>query len=103
MGRFRKFRSKVEKKLEPFADQIADDAAMRIRMDGRILRRWMDYSGAETPAGIDYSNPCVYIEWCAADLAVLNMAEDAEKFIERTGCDRETFMRYYWPGSGPDA
>lgn len=80
---------------------IRDQAALKIRADPRILERWMGYCGADKPEDIDYSDPCVFIEWCAADITVLSMADDADAFIEETGCDRETFLRYYWP-KGPD-
>lgn len=78
---------------------IRDQSAMRIRSDPRILARWMEYSGVDKAEDIDYSNPCVYIEWCAAEITVLSMCDDPEAFIKETGCDRETFMRWYWPRS----
>lgn len=82
---------------EGVMQEVRDRAAMAIRTDPRILRRWMGYTGAERPEDIDYSNPCVQIEFLACDPAVLAIAEDAERFIEETGCDRETFLRHYWP------
>lgn len=93
-----------EKAREYFDDEVLqrvrDDAAMRIRSDPRILKRWMEYTHAERPEDIDYSDPCVMIEFQAADPTVLAMAEDMDRFVAFTGCDRETFRLHYWP-DGP--
>lgn len=99
MGKIRQLKEAVKERFdEDVVQSVRDKTAMQIRTDPRILARWMGYTGASSPEEIDYSDPCVFIEWCAADLSVLASAEDPDRFVERTGCDRETFMRYYWPG-----
>lgn len=88
-------RGKLEEVMK--IDDMRNQAAMKTRMDPRMLERWMSYCKADSPEGIDYSEPCVYIEWSACDPAVYGMADDAEAFIEETRCDRDVYMRYYWP------
>lgn len=101
MGRIAAFKKRVEEAFDENVTQnVRDQAAMRIRSDPRILARWMEYTGASRPEDIDYSDPCVMIEFQAADPMVLNMAEDADLFLAYTGCDREVFMEHYWPGAG---
>lgn len=78
------------------ADDVDAKVIMRMASDPRIQARWMSYCGADEPSGIDYSNPCVRIELAACSPSLLSLAaRDGEAFIERTACDRETFMRYY--------
>lgn len=96
MRGFREFRKAVRDEIDGKADDIRAQAAARVRSDPRILESWMGYCGADCVAGIDYANPCVEIEWWAADPSLHMLAAmDGEAFLERTGCDRETFMRYY--------
>lgn len=97
------YAKEVKHKLEDGLDEkVVSQAAMKLRTDPRFVSRWMEYTGAERYEDIDWANPCVYIEWMACDIKILNLCDDAEAFIEETGCDRETFMRYYWP-EVPDA
>jgi|GEM_PF-3919760 len=77
-------------------DQIAAQTAIRLRSDKRILQRWMDYCGVSDPSEIDYSDPCVHIEWVCCETDMLMLAtEDGEKFLAMTGCDRDVFMKYF--------
>lgn len=86
----------VSDKMDGVSDDIIAQVAVRLRSDPRYLARWREYSGAEDDQHIDYGNPCVEIEFMACDPSLLGLAaRDGERFIEETGCDRETFMRYY--------
>lgn len=92
----REFKEKVRYEVEGVADDTRAKSAMRLRSDPRILERWMGYTGAETADAIDYSNPCVEIEFIACDPSMLNLAAtDGEAFMQETGCDREVFMAHY--------
>ena len=88
-------RGKLEEVMK--VEDMRNQAAMRTRADPRMLERWMRYTGADSPEGIDYTDKCVYIEWSACDPAVYGLADDADAFIEETKCDRETYMAHYWP------
>lgn len=89
---------KIKRDMENgLSDKVVDGAAMTLRSDVRFLNRWKEYCGVDKWDDIDYSNPCVYIEWAACDISILNLCDDADAFIEATKCDRETFLRYYWP------
>ncbi len=93
-------RNAIKGKLEEVmkVDDLRNNAAMRTRADPRMQERWMAYSNADSPEGIDYANPCVYIEWSACDPAVYGMADDPDLFCEETKCDRDVYMKHYWPG-----
>ncbi len=94
--KLREFKDAVRGEVEGIADDARDQTAMRLRSDPRILDRWMGYTGAVTAGAIDYSDPCVMIEFIACDPSMLNLAAtDGEAFVEETGCDREVFMAYY--------
>ena len=94
------YAKEVKRQMEDgLSDQVVSQAAARLRTDPRIVARWLDYTGAEDYEGIDWTNPCVYIEWSACDITLMSLVDDADAFVEATGCDRETFMRYYWPKS----
>lgn len=82
-------------------ERIRDQTMLRLRSDPRILARWMGYCGVEKAEDVDYDNPCVFIEWCACDPSILELTDDPDAFVEATGCDRETFLRYFWSRS-PD-
>lgn len=89
-------KTRVKTGAESIADEVQMKTALRLRSDERILARWMEYSGTDDPELIDYSNPCVQIEYLACDPHLHNLAgRDGAAFIEKTGCDHETFMRYY--------
>lgn len=86
----------VTEKMDGISDDVIAQTAVRLRSDPRYLARWREYSGAEDDEGIDYSHPCVEIEFMACDPSLLSLAaRDGERFLAETGCDRETFMRYY--------
>lgn len=86
----------VSDRMDGIADDVIAQVAVRLRSDPRYLARWREYSGAEDDQHIDYENPCVEIEYMACDPSLLGLAaRDGERFVEETGCDRETFMRYY--------
>ena len=86
----------VSDKMDGISDDIIAQVAVRLRSDPRYLARWREYSGAEDDQHIDYANPCVEIEYMACDPSLLGLAaRDGERFIEETGCDRETFYSYY--------
>lgn len=75
---------------------IAYQAAARMRSDPEILARWRGYCGAEDDPSIDYEHPCVKIEYICCDIDRLTLAvEDGGRFVEETGCDRDTFFAYY--------
>lgn len=98
MGKIKQLKEAVKDYFDENVSQdVRDRAAMRIRTDPRILKRWMGYTGATRPEDIDYADPCVQIEWWGADMSLLAIAEDADRFIAETGCDRDVYMRYYWP------
>lgn len=87
---------RASEQFEGIADDVRMQTAMRMRSDPRILERWMAFTGAEDPDGIDYDDPCVQIEYLACDPTLHNLAgRDGKAFVERTGCDEATFMRYY--------
>ena len=89
-------KERIRGEIEPMADEIVTRTALRMRSDPRILARWMGYTGADEPSGIDYANPCVMIEFFACDPQMLTLAAtDGESFVRETGCDRETFFAYY--------
>ncbi len=86
----------VAEKIDGVSDDVIAQTAVRLRSDPRYLARWREYSGAEDDDHIDYANPCVEIEFMACDPSLLGLAaRDGERFLAETGCDRETFMRYY--------
>lgn len=87
----------VRRAIEERADDINVQAAARVRSDPAMLGRWMRYCGVDSPEAIDYSQPCVYIEWSACEPRVYNLADDPAAFVEATRCDAETFLRYYDP------
>ena len=92
------YAKEVKRKMqEGLSEEVVDRAAMKLRTDPRIVSRWMGYTGAKSYEDINWEDPCVFIEWCACDITIQNLADDPEEFIGATGCDRETFMRYYWP------
>lgn len=80
-------------------ERIRDQTMLRLRSDPRIIARWMGYCGVDRAEDVDYENPCVYIEWCACDPSILELSDDPERFVEATGCDRETFLRHFWSRS----
>lgn len=89
-------KARVKEGAESIADDVQMQTAMRLRSDKRMLARWMEYSGTDDPELIDYNDPCVQIEYLACDPHLHNLAgRDGAAFVEQTGCDRETFMRYY--------
>ena len=91
-----RLREAVKDRMDNLSDDIVAQVAVRLRSDPRYLARWREYSGAEDDQHIDYGNPCVEIEFMACDPSLLGLAaRDGERFLEETGCDRETFMRYY--------
>lgn len=86
----------VGERIDGVADDVIAQTAVRLRSDPRYLARWREYTGAEDDDHIDYSDPCVEIEFMACDPSLLGLAaRDGERFLAETGCDRETFMRYY--------
>lgn len=90
---FREFKKKL-------TDAVADSATTNqiiytARTDPRMQARWMEYCGVDKVEDIDYNQPEVYIEFMACDPAIYALADNPDKFIEETRCDRATFMKYY--------
>ena len=87
-------------KLKAAAEEMIDEElvgqiAVRARTSPEMQSRWMEYCGVDSPEDIDYSNPEVYIEFCACDPTIYRLADDPAAFIEATKCDPETFLKYY--------
>lgn len=76
-------------------EELVGKIATRARTSPEIQQRWMEYCGVDSPEDIDYSNPEVYIEFCACDPTIYRLADDPAAFIQATNCDPETFMRFY--------
>lgn len=95
-GALSRMKARISDSFEGKKSQIHAMTAARMRSDKRVLERWMQYSGVEDPSEIDYENPCVRIEYVCCEMDLLMMAiEDGQRFLDETGCDDETFMRYY--------
>lgn len=96
MKRLDAVKGKVSEGTERIRDDVLTKAALRLRSDPRMLERWRSYTGAETDQDIDYDDPCVQIEFICCDPSMLMLAAgDGPKFMARTGCDPEVFLRYY--------
>lgn len=87
-----KLRVAVEDMID---EELVGKIAVRARTSQEMQSRWMKYCGVDSPEDIDYSNPEVYIEFCACDPTIYRLADDPAAFIEATKCDPETFMKYY--------
>lgn len=86
----------LKKAVEDSIDEnLVGQIATRARTSPEMQRRWMEYCGVDSPDKIDYSNPEVYIEFCACDPTIYRLADDPAAFIEATKCDPETFFKYY--------
>lgn len=96
--RLAKLKRLMADKAEGIADDVDIKTAMRLRSEPKMLNRWRIYCGVDDNRKIDYSNPCVIIEFAACDPSIYALADDAERFCEVTGADVETYRKYYLPG-----
>ena len=64
----------VKDQIDLYLDTHFDEMTAKVR--SKWTARWMQICGADTPDGIDYSNPYVHLEWILCDMRIQSRLMD---------------------------